>query len=160
MYIFNSHMKMTSGRPKRGFESKNQNDLFLTVNPLRDPRPNWDPLNSIVSTSASPKTVGQTHLTFCRMFVASERVKKLLIFCWKIHAQRYVVIFPTTKTKTSGLGFRTMKTKGLITWWISARAEISLLPPGWNIVAITWSISARAQNANFREKVYWGAKTQ
>ena len=50
--------------------------------------------------------------------------------------------------------------KGLITWWISARAEISLRPPGWNIVAITWSISARAQNANFREKVYWGAKTQ
>ena len=50
--------------------------------------------------------------------------------------------------------------KGLITWWISARAEISLPPPGWNIVAITWSISAQAQNANFREKVYWGAKTQ
>ena len=40
-------------------------------------------------------------------------------------------------------------TKGLITWWISARAEISLRPPGWNIVAITWSISAWAQNANF-----------
>ena len=38
-------------------------------------------------------------------------------------------------------------TKGLITWWISARAEISLRPPGWNIVAITCSISARAQNA-------------
>ena len=35
-------------------------------------------------------------------------------------------------------------TKGLITWWISARAEISLRPPGWNIVAITCTISARA----------------
>ena len=52
-----------------------------------------------------------------------------------------------------------LMTKGLITWWISARAEISLRLPGWNIVAITWSISAWAQNANFREKVYWGAKT-
>ena len=51
-------------------------------------------------------------------------------------------------------------TKDLITWWISARAEISLRPPDWNIVAITCWISARAQNANFRENVYWGAKTQ
>ena len=35
-------------------------------------------------------------------------------------------------------------TKGLITWWVSARAEIS----------------ARVQNADFHEKIYWGAKTQ
>ena len=53
-------------------------------------------------------------------------------------------------------------TKGLIIvhgeFW--ARAEISLRPLGWNIVAITCSISARAQNVNFCEKVYWGAITQ
>ena len=61
---------------------------------------------------------------------------------------------------TSASATATTNTKGLITRWISARAEISLRPPGWNIVAITWSISARAQNANFREKVYWGAKAQ
>ena len=40
-------------------------------------------------------------------------------------------------------------TKGLITWSISARAEISLRPPGWNIVAITCSISARAQKRKY-----------
>ena len=51
------------------------------------------------------------------------------------------------------------KIKDLITWWVSARAEISLRPPGWNIVVITCSISARERNVNFREKVYWGAKT-
>ena len=39
-------------------------------------------------------------------------------------------------------------TQGLITWWVSARAEILLRPPGWNIVVITCSISARAQNAS------------
>ena len=53
-----------------------------------------------------------------------------------------------------------INSKSLITWWVSARAETSLRPPGTNIVVITCSISARAQNANFREKVYWGAKTQ
>ena len=46
----------------------------------------------------------------------------------------------------------------LITWWVSARAEISLRPTSWNIVAITCSISARAQNVNFQ--VYRSAKTQ
>ena len=45
--------------------------------------------------------------------------------------------------------------KGPITWWVSALAEISLRPAGWNIVVITCSISARGQNANFPEKVYW-----
>ena len=34
------------------------------------------------------------------------------------------------------------------------------ISPGRNIVVITCTISARAQNTNFREKVYWGAKTQ
>ena len=59
-------------------------------------------------------------------------------------------------TNTFSLGVST-SSKSLITWWVSARAEISLRPPGWDIVVIT--CSARAQNANFREKVYWGAKT-
>ena len=31
--------------------------------------------------------------------------------------------------------------QGLITWWVSARAEISLRPPGWNIIVITCTIS-------------------
>ena len=38
--------------------------------------------------------------------------------------------------------------KGLITWLVSVRAEISHRPPGLNIVSITCSSSARAQNAN------------
>ena len=32
--------------------------------------------------------------------------------------------------------------KGLTTWWVSTRAEISLRPPGWNIVVIACSICA------------------
>ena len=40
------------------------------------------------------------------------------------------------------------------------QAEISLPLPSWNIVAITWSISARVQNTNFHEEIYWDAKTQ
>ena len=43
---------------------------------------------------------------------------------------------------------------------VSARVEISLRTPGWNFVEITWWISAQAQNANLRGKIYWGVKTQ
>ena len=39
----------------------------------------------------------------------------------------------------------TQLTKGPITWRISAQAEISDRPPGWNFVGITWRISARGQ---------------
>ena len=42
---------------------------------------------------------------------------------------------------------RAILSKGLITWWVSARAEISLRASGWAIIAITSSVSARAQNA-------------
>ena len=35
--------------------------------------------------------------------------------------------------------------KGPITWRISAWAEISVHPLGWNFLAITWRISARAK---------------
>ena len=62
--------------------------------------------------------------------------------------------------RLAGLKILARYSQGPITWWILARAEISLRTPGWNIVVITCSISARAQNANLREKVYWGAKTQ
>ena len=52
-------------------------------------------------------------------------------------------------------------TQSLITWWVSARDAIFFPPTGLKYCDYMLNFSlGRAQNAKFREKVYWGAKTQ